>query len=122
MPGNSWLSRPGVEKIENAACAFGADARHLAEVGDGSALDFLQRSEMMQQRPLARRADARDFLQAGLADVLLAQLAVRADHKAVRLVAQPLDEIQHRIARPEFDRLAAGHEQGLPPGVAVRPL
>src|SRR4051794_29190258 len=105
MPRNSWLSRPGVEKFENPARAFGADARHLAQVGDGGALDLLQRSEMMQQRALARRPDARNFLQAGLADVLLAQLAVRADHKTMRLVAQPLDEIQHRIARFQFDRL-----------------
>ena len=39
--------------------------------------------------------DARNFLQPGLADVLLAPGAVRADGEAVRLVAQPLDEIEH---------------------------
>src|SRR3954468_3346224 len=87
MPRNSWLTRPGVEKFENPARAFGANPRHLAEVGDGSALDLLQRSEMVQQRPLARRSDAGNFLQSGLADILLAQLAVRADHKTMGLVA-----------------------------------
>ena len=45
---------------------------------------------MAQQRALAGRADAGDFLQAGLADVLLAPRAVRADRETVRLVAQPL--------------------------------
>src|ERR1043166_1201910 len=104
MAQNSWLSRLRVEKFEDPARAFGADARHLAEVGDRSALDFLQRSEMVQQRALARRPDAGDFLQAGLADILLAQLAMRADHKAMRLVAQPLDKIQHRITRLHFSR------------------
>src|ERR1043165_6776182 len=117
---NSSLSRPGVEKLENPAGAFGADAGHLAEVGDGSPLDLLQGSEMMQQRALARRPDAGDFLQARLADILLAQLAVRADHKAMRLVAQPLDEIQHRIARLQFDRLAGLHEQRLSAGRGAR--
>ena len=53
---------------------------------------------------------------------LVRTLAVRADHEPVRLVAQPLDEIEHGVARLELDRLAVGHEQGLAAGVAVRPL
>ena len=93
-----------MEKIEDLAGAFGADARNHAEIGDRGALDLLQRSEMVQQRALARRADARNFLQTGLADVLLAQLAMRADDEAMRLVAQPLDEIEHGVARLELDR------------------
>ena len=47
---------------------------------------------------------------------------VRADGEAVRLVAQPLHEIEHRVARLQHERLAAGHEEGLAAGVAVRPL
>src|SRR5665811_1792388 len=77
---------------------------------------------MAQQRALAGRPDARNFLQAGLADVLLAPRAVRADGEAVRLVAQPLDEIEQRVARRQLERRAAGHEEGLAPGVTVRPL
>src|SRR3954454_23668563 len=111
-----------MEKLENPSRAFGADPRHLAEVGDRSPLDLLQGSEMMQQRALTRRPDPGDFLQACLADILLAQLAVRADHKTMRLVAQPLDEIQHGIARLKFYGLAAGHEPGLASGIAVRHL
>jgi hypothetical protein len=42
-----------VEKFEDLARAFGADARHLAEVGDRGPLDLLQRAEMVQQRTLA---------------------------------------------------------------------
>src|SRR5262245_40205940 len=40
----------------------------------------------------------------------------------MRLVAQPLDEIQHGVARLELDRLAIRHEQGFPPGIAVGAL
>src|SRR6202012_268259 len=108
----SLLARLGMEKLENLACALGADARNLAEVGDRGPLDLLQRAEMEQQRPLARRPDAGTLLQAALADVLLPELAVRADHEPVGLVAQPLDEIQHGVARLVLDRLAVGQKQG----------
>src|SRR6202021_2057373 len=110
------LSRLGVEKLENFAGAFGADPWNLAEVGDRGPLDLLQRSEMVQQSALARRADARNFLQSGFANVLFAQFAVRPDHEAMRLVAQPLDEIQYRIARLELERFALGAEQGFAGG------
>ncbi len=48
--------------------------------------------------------------------------AVRADREAVRLVAQPLHEIQHGVARLQLERLARGHEEGLAAGIALRPL
>src|SRR5450755_3115479 len=108
-----------MEEFENLARALGADAGNLSEVGDRRPLDLLQSSEMHQQRALAGGADTWNFLQAGLADVLLAQLAMRADHEAMRLVAHSLDEIQHGIARLELDRLAIRHEQGFTPGVAL---
>ena len=53
---------------------------------------------MVQQGAFAGRADAGNFLQAALADVLLAAHAVRADGEPVRFVAQPLDELEQRIA------------------------
>src|SRR5438477_7941925 len=40
----------------------------------------------------------------------------------MRLVAQPLDEIENRIARTQPERLAPRHEEGLAPGIALRPL
>jgi hypothetical protein len=45
---------------------------HLSEIGQAGALDCLQGAEMAQQRAFAGRPDARNLLQAGLADVLLA--------------------------------------------------
>src|SRR6201984_392904 len=115
-----FLARLGVETLTNLPCTCGATAGTLTRVRCRGPLYLLQCPEMKQQGTLARRPDTRDFLQAGLADVLLAQLAVRADHKAVRLVAEPLDEIKDRIARFELDGLAAGDEQGLAAGGAVR--
>ena len=47
---------------------------------------------------------------------------MRADGEAMRLVAQPLQEIQHRIARLEREGRLAGHEEALAAGVAVGPL
>src|SRR6185437_2852111 len=111
-----------MEKLKDFPGALGADARNLAEIGNRGPLDLLQRAEMVEQRPFARGADAGDFLQAGLADALGPPLAVGADHEAMRLVAQPLDEIEHGVARLELDRLAVGHEQGLAAGVAIRSL
>src|SRR4029078_12799483 len=93
--------------------------RHMFQVGNRGPFNCLQRAEVPQQRALASRADAGDFLQARLADVLLALLAVRSDREAMRLVAQPLHEVKNRVARPQLDRLSSRNEEGpsarLPP-------
>ena len=57
-----------------------------------------------------------------LADRLGAAGAVGADRETVRLVAQPLQEVEDRVARIERERRPAGHEEALAAGVAVRPL
>src|SRR5262249_44709278 len=119
---NSASARPFVEEVVDALRGLGADAGHLLEVGERCAFDRLERPEVMQQRTLARRADAGDLLQAGVSNVALALLPMRADREAMRLVAQPLDEIQNRIARRQPERFAAGHVERLAAGVAVGPL
>ena len=65
------------------------------------------------------RSDAGDLVERALGEVLLAARAVRADGEAMRLVAQPLDEIERRIARREPERRAVGEEKSLAPGVAI---
>ena len=77
---------------------------------------------MVQQRALAPGADAGDLVERRAADRLGALGAVGADRETVRLVAQPLQEIEHRVARLEGDRRPAGEEKTLAPGVAVRPF
>src|SRR5688572_3665990 len=99
-----------VEEIVDLARGFGIDSGHMLQIGDGRTLDCLERAEVPQQCTLAGGPDARDFLQAGFADVLLALLAVRPDRKAMRFVAQPLDEVEHRIAWAQPERLAPRHE------------
>src|SRR6186997_243776 len=92
-------SRPLVEEIVDLAGGFGADPRYFGEIGDSGALDRLERPEMAEQGALAGRADAGDLLQAGLADIAPSPCAVRPDGEPVRLVAQPLHEIEQRVAR-----------------------
>ena len=52
-----------------------------------------------------------DLVERRAADRLVALGAMRADREAVRLVAQPLQEIEHRVARFERERPAARAER-----------
>src|SRR5262245_8751067 len=114
------LSRALVEEVVDFARGLGADPGHLGEISQRRALDRLERPEMVEQGALASRADAGDFLQPRLADVAPAPDAMGADREAMRLVAQPLDEIEHRIARLELERLPSGQEEGLHARVPIR--
>src|ERR1700692_1974036 len=68
-PSDIFLGRPLVKEFVNPPRRFGADAFDLHQVGDRGALDGFQRAEVMQQRAFARRSDAGDLLQGGLAHV-----------------------------------------------------
>ena len=59
-----------VEKIVDLFRGFGVHAWHLREVRDRGALDRFQRSKVVKQRTLSRRADTGDFLQTRFADSL----------------------------------------------------
>src|SRR3569623_641469 len=74
------------------------DAGDGGEVGEGGAAHGLGGAEMLQQRALARRADALDLIERVLDDVLLAARPVRADGEAVGLVAQALHVIEYWVA------------------------
>ena len=47
---------------------------------------------------------------------------MRADGEAMHLVAQALDEIEHRVAHRQHEGIPALDEEALAPGVAVRAL
>src|SRR5215510_16122853 len=111
-----------MEEIIDAARRLGVDPRHFGKVRDRRTLDGLERAEVVQQRAPARGSDARDFLEAGFTQVAPAALAMRSDGKAMRLVAQPLDEIQHGIARRQLEGCPAVHVEGFVAGVALRSL
>src|SRR5690242_3423453 len=120
--GLAGLASRFVEKIEDAPRRLVVDAGHPREVGERGALDLAQGAEVAQERTLAGRTDARDLLQARLANVALAPRAVRADGETVRLVAQPLHEVKHRVARRQLEARLSGHMERLAPGVTIRPL
>src|SRR5689334_1429830 len=61
-----------VEVIVDELRHSARDARYGREVGERGARDCLGRAEMLQQRALASRADALDFVQWVADDVLLA--------------------------------------------------
>ena len=63
------------------ARGLGIDTGHPREIAERGALDLLERAEMAQQRALARRADAGDFLQAGLAVSALCVLLAGSPRK-----------------------------------------
>src|ERR1700726_804531 len=121
-PSDIFLGRPLVKEFVNPPRRFGADAFDLHQVGDRGALDGFQRAEVMQQRAFARRSDAGDLLQAGLTHVARPARPVRTDGETMSLIAQPLDEIEYRVARRQLERVAAREEEGFAAGVAVRPL
>ena len=62
-------SRAVVKEFVDFARGFGADAGDGGEIGGRGALNRFERSEMRQQRALARGSDAGDLLQTGFADV-----------------------------------------------------
>src|SRR4051794_7215407 len=93
-----------MEEIVDSPRHIGVDAGDLHQIASRGALDRLECSKMSQQRALAGRPNTLDLLQPGLTDVAAPPRAVRADREPVRLVAQPLDEIEHRIARRQLER------------------
>src|SRR5260370_37500320 len=121
-PPSDFSSRPLMKELINPPRRFGTDAFDLHQVGDRGALDGFERAEVMQQRAFARRPDAGDLLQAGLAHIARPARPVRTDGETMGLIAQPLDEIEHRVARRQLERVAAREEEGFAAGVAVRPL
>src|SRR5437763_4599498 len=77
---------------------------------------------MQQQRALTGWPDAGDFLQTAFAQIAFAARPMRTDGESVRLVAQALDEIKHRIARRQLERIPSGDKERLPAGIAIRPF
>src|SRR5947207_10254980 len=118
----SRCGRPIMKKGVDAPRGFRADTLDLHEVRQRGPFDRLKRTEMQKECALAGRSDAGNFLQAGFAQVAFTARAVRTDGKAVCLVAQTFNEIKHRIARRQLERVAPGNKERFPPGIALRPF
>ena len=74
---------------------------------------WLGRAEDAQQRSLARRADAGQLVERGLVCALGAQLAVVGDREPMRLVAQPLEQVQRLGVGRQHERLRQARQQHL---------
>jgi hypothetical protein len=125
LPLAPLIARPAhrlVEMVIDGSRQRRRDALDGREIRHAGATDAARRSEGPQQGLLAARPDARNLVQRIGAQALRPLGPVAADGEAVRLVPQPLDVIQHRIARIEHERGLARHVDALAAGVAVRPL
>ena len=87
-----------MEVVVNSLCERCAHTVHRGKVGDAGAAHRLGRAEGLQQRLLAGGADAGNLVQRVDANGLRPPRPVRADGKAMRFIAEPLDVIEHRIA------------------------
>src|SRR5207237_5244446 len=86
--------RVGGEELVHALRQRVVEALHLRDVQRGRGADALERAEVAEQRPLALLADAGNLRQHAAEVALAPQLAVEGDGEAVRLVAQPREQVQ----------------------------
>src|SRR6185312_8562221 len=108
--------------VMNLLCQAAGDSGHRFDVLERGSTYRTGAAEMVQQRALAGGADARHLVERRAGDVGGAPGAMRADRESMRLVAQALEEIEHRVARLEREGRLARHEEALAAGVAVGPL
>ena len=111
-----------VEEVMDRLRHRPVDPRHPFQVQQPGLGHAAGRAEMVEQRALALGADAGDLIEHRAADVARPLAAMGLDREPVRLVAQPLDKVEDRVARVQRQRLAAGQEEPLLAGVALGPL
>src|SRR6185295_13217658 len=82
-------TRPScMEVLIDQGCGGAGNTRHAFEVFDARLGDGSGRAEIVQQRALARRADAGDLVERRALRGLAASRPVRADREAMCLIAQ----------------------------------
>ena len=88
-----------MEMVVYFFCDSFADTAHPLDLREPGPRDGSRRAEMVQQRVFALGPDSRDFVERRVSDGLCPLGTMRADYKTMRLIAQPLQKIQHWIAR-----------------------
>src|SRR5262249_39041538 len=99
--------------------AYTSHPLQFAEAGAG---DGSRRPEMVQQCPLAPRPNPVDLIEPRVAKRLGSLGPVRADRKAMRLVAKALQKVEYGVLRVEKEWRSPRQKEALTPGVAVGPL
>src|SRR3989449_6329625 len=111
----------GMELLVDFFRELAADALDLGQVLDARADHALQPAEPRQQLPAALDADPGDALQGGSRAAPGAARAVAGDGEAVRLVADPLYQVQARVVGRKPHR-ALADPQLLQARLSLRPL
>src|SRR5260370_14251176 len=106
----------------NLFCDRVADAGDALDLGEPGARHRSGRTEMVQQGMLALGADPGDLIERRLADRPGALGAMRTDRETVRLVAQPLNEVEDGIARFDREGRAPAQAALLPPAFELGDL
>jgi hypothetical protein len=76
------------------------------------------RAKGVQQSAFARWSDATDLVEWILAHLRRSFGPVRADGEPMGLITEPLDEIEHRVARLQHEGLALHRVQRFTAGIA----
>ena len=94
-----------VEKMHNRLCCWAIHAGCCYEFIDGCRLDLIKCAEVRPKTLPPLWSDADDVIEHGDEVALAAQFAMKGDRKAVRLVADALDELEGLAAARQLDRL-----------------
>jgi len=111
-----------VEELIYLSRSLCINSGDLRKVGQARPLYRFHSAKMAQQGSLAGWPDSWNFLQSSFSDIFLATDPMRADGETMGLIAQSFDEIKQGIARRQFERISAGHEESFPASVAVGSL
>src|SRR5947207_675597 len=110
-------SRSAVAKVvwpANATIIFWPEAFHFTDVLDARRAQPVDAAEVREQRAATHRAETREIVENALANFLRLQGGVVGVGEPVRLVAQPLQEIQRRrIERKIQGRALVGKDDRL---------
>src|SRR5690606_22570480 len=120
-----WLRgspRALVKMLVNELGEPDADTLHGGKILHAGPAYGLGRTEMPQQCAFAGRSYACNFIERRHAYGLSPPRPVAADSEPMRLVAQPLDIIEDRIAGLQHHRRLAWHVEVFAAGIAVRAL
>src|SRR5262249_42408554 len=98
------LSTAGlVQLVVDAPRRLRRHARYALELLRRRFEHLLDRPEVVEQRAPTRRADALQVVEDGCEAARLATLSVKVERETVRLVADPLQELQPRVVPREHD-------------------
>src|SRR5258708_2807928 len=93
---------------------FFAEAGGFGDLLRGGGAEFVERTEVREQRDAADRTEAGKIVENAFLDLPRAEIRVVGVGEAVRLIAQPLQQVQPPVAGGQVERfLFVGKNDGL---------